>query len=228
MNVMVNIKKTMVSLLCGGVLLFSGCIKYHQTLPQEFPQAPRDTSYQDVVRPYIRSARLYHQFSTKALFDALWLSNEVRTAHGLMYCKKRGISQENTDAYIARSHEENLHWTTFYVLADVRDCSGVSLSDKLSPWTFYMTYKNKSYAILSVKEIDIEPEYRAFFGEQRAQFKTAYLIKFPALADGEPLDADLTLTIQSPDMMTRLSWEYGKDVVLKKVTRKNYEDFYWG
>jgi hypothetical protein len=215
-----------------GVL--PGCIKYHKTLPTEFPQGQAKPDYRDITANYVKSARVYDQFTTRALFDTLWLSDDVRVAYGKLHCSKRGTAAEDTEAFIDRQREENKHWMMFYVLADVRDRQGTSLSDKNAPWTFYLKVGDYTTAPLSIKEVDLEPEYQQFFGKQFNLFKTAYAIKFPARDVTEkhkvkPTDA-VNLVIEAVDKSVTLTWPIVgafKGAVSEKRVVKD-EDFYWG
>lgn len=215
------------------VSLFSGCVKYYETLPSEFPQGGEKGDYRAISANYVKSARVYDQFLTRAFFDALWLSDEVRVAYAKLYCAKRGKSSEDTEAFIVRQREENKHWTTFYVLADVRDRDGTSLSDReKAPWTFYLKIGDYKVEAVSVKEIELEPEFRAFFDQQFNSFKTAYAVKFPAREkfDGEAdkkIDKKkepIQLMIESVYKSVKLSWSPWDK---KKEVLRN-EDFYWG
>lgn len=217
-----------IMLMCAVIAcVVPGCIKYHKTLPTEFPQPEKQVRHDDVALKYMRSTRVYEQFCTKALFDVLWLSDDVRVAYGNFHCKKRGVVDDAAEAFIARAREENNHWTTFCVLADVRDRSGLSLSDAHAPWTFSMNYQDKSYAPLSVKEVDLEPEYQSFFGSQRVMFKTAYMVKFPPLPADGPLQGVITLTVQSIQEKMSMVWDL-QALEDAGAQGKRYEDFYWG
>lgn len=225
-----------IRLLVSSIVLglLPGCIKYHRTLPTEFPQGQEKQDYRTVTVDYVKSARVYEQFVTRALFDALWLSDDVRAAYAKLYCGKRGKSAEDTDAFIDRQREENNHWTMFYVLADVRDRQATSLSDKNAPWTFYLKIGDYMTSPLSVKEVDLEPEYQRIFGKQYNLFKTAYLVKFPVRESSgkhkvKPA-SDVQLVIESVDKSVTLTWPLKKDTSAQKTRKKvlKDEDFYWG
>lgn len=231
-----DVYSVVIRLMIGVVTfgLLPGCIKYHRTLPAEFPQGQEKQDYRGITAEYVKSARVYEQFVTRAFFDALWLSDEVRVAYAKLHCGKRGKSVEDTDAFIDRQREENNHWSVFYVLADVRDRQGTSLSDKNAPWTFYLKIGDYKTAPLSVKEVDLEPEYQRLFGKQFNLFKTAYMVKFPVRkVSGKhkvKLSDDVQLVIESVDKLVTLSWPVGKEKKDKRSEKKvlKDEDFYWG
>ncbi len=231
-DVLLPVMRAAVALLI--LVTVPGCIKYHRTLPTEFPQGDEKRDYSDITTNFVKATRVYDQFLTRAFFDALWLSDDVRIAYSKLHCEKQGKSAEDTDAFIARQREENKHWTMFYVLADVRERQGTSLSEKNAPWTFYLKIGDYMSAPLSVKEIDLEPEYQMFFGKQFNSFKTAYVVKFPArdMTDKnntKPLDV-VNLVIESVDKSVSLTWPIVMDKIASKTNKKvaKDEDFYWG
>lgn len=219
-----------------GLLFLPSCIKYHETIPTEFPQGQEKKDNRIITANYVRSVRIYDQFVTRAIFDALWLSDEVRVAYAHLYCSRRGKSVDDTEAFITRQREENNHWTSFYVLADVRDRQGTSLSDKNAPWTFYLKVGDFKAEALSVKEIDLEQEYQAFFASQFNSFKTAYLVKFPVCqalkANGNQLSEAVELSIESASKTAQLTWQplnsHSARTQKEKQKVLRDEDFYWG
>ncbi len=210
--------------------LVPGCIKYHRTLPTEFPQGEKKKDYSLVTAAYVKSAKVYDQFSTQAIFDALWLSDDVRVAYANMYCSKRGKSADDTEAFMTRQREENKHWVMLYVLADVRDRQKTSLSDKNAPWTFYLKMGDYMASPISVKEVELEPEYQALFGKQYNMFKTAYAVKFPVREETEKTEeksSAVHLIIESVNKSVTLTWPADIRLDAKKKVVHN-EDFYWG
>ena len=232
-----HIKKVQKSIIQVAMVIFAlgfvpGCIKYHETLPTEFPQGNVKKDNRDITANYVKSVCIYDQFVTRAIFDALWLSDDVRIAYANMYCSKRGKSADDTEAFITRQREENNHWTTFYVLADVRDRQGTSLSDKNAPWTFYLKIGDYKAAALSVKELDLEPEFQALFGKHYNSFKTAYMVKFPVRDVGQARESKkaeaVQFVIESVDKSVVLEWSPvdAKDTKSKEKVLRD-EDFYW-
>ncbi len=218
------------ALLC--VSLLSGCgIKYYDLVESEFPQAAKEPDYREVAHGYKRSKTVYDEFETKAVFDALWLSDDVRTAYVQMYAKKRGLAAEAKEELLKRQLEENRHWVSFYVLADIRERSAGMLGDSASAWTMFMSVDKHKATVESVKEYDIEPEYQRLFGSTNMNFKTCYLVKFailPALATtiSRQEFQYLELIIGSPKRKVVLDWH--SDHLKPKKILVSDEDFYWG
>lgn len=213
------------------VMTFSSCVRYEKLVKTEFPQGTSYDDNREVTHNNVRSTTIYDQFSTKGFFDGLRLSDEVRTAYVDLYCRKRGITGEARKATLNRHLEENKHWISFYLLADVRDKTYISLSEKGSSWTVYLDVGNKVMLQPEfIKEVDLEPEYQAFFAHRFNLFKTAYLIKFPIMDihgkryEGD--DVDVKLAISSPYKKGELVWKFSQTKTRKKLNKD--EDFYWG
>jgi hypothetical protein len=230
--------------VCTLVISFTGCIKYYQLSESEFSQGKKysDTS---VVRHYfVKSITVYDQFATKAHFDVLYLSDYVRKEYTRIYSSRRGKDEE-ADAVFSRLLEDNRHWVSFYVLADIRERVNSVLSDPSSLWTFYLDIKGYKLAPTLIKEVELEPEYKGFFGNLFEAFKTAYLFKFPAqklyLPNGQiDLSAKVRLVASSVTHKCEFIWD-NKEIMSKidNIIKKNFvkgpqkevrshEDFYWG
>jgi hypothetical protein len=211
--------------------LMTGCIKYYDLAESEFPQAEKEPVYSEVVHGYKRSQVVYDEFETKAAFDALWLSDDVRTTYIQIYAKKRGLGAEAKEELLKRQLEENKHWVSFYVLADVRERAAGTLGDSTTAWTMFASVDDQQIPAESVKECDLEPEYQLLFGAQGVTFKTCYLVKFPighglSVNLAEQTFKKLCLTIGSPKRKAVLQWQ-PEELKSKKVSVSD-EDFYWG
>lgn len=217
--------------LLSGLLL-SGCIKYYDLAEAEFPQATKVPSTQVVTDNYKRSVAVYDQFETKAHFDALWLSEDVRTAYVNQFADKRGMTIEAKEELLKRQLEETRHWLTFYVLVEQRGQQNTSLSDPLTAWTTSVHIDKHVVAAESIKECDLEAEYQHLFGKSFNAFKSCYLVKFP-LNPGQvwllnkQTYKDMQLMITSPIYKVALAWNQEQINNPKKELSSN-EDFYWG
>lgn len=219
------------SFLICLMLLFSSCgVKYYNIVKTETPQSPNQPTVREVAMRYVKSQTVYNQFETLAVFDALWLSDEVRKAYVDIYSNKHGLTQGAKDSMLKRNLEENNHWVTFYVLADVRDRTHPTLSDKDSAWSLYATHGAVSVEPETIKEVELECEYQMFFGRGRfVPSKAAYIVKFPAtefLKQQSPL-TDVKLIIGSVLKKAEFVWD---KECMGKTNQKvlSDEDFYWG
>src|SRR5438128_1071540 len=98
-----------------ALLLFPGCGKIIDWGTQSVQQVtPLGTDRARAAR-YIRSIVTYDQITTKAYFDALWLSDEVREAYVDLFVTKFGKTPEQKNIFLRRQYEENNHFISFYV-----------------------------------------------------------------------------------------------------------------
>ena len=235
----------------SSLVIFSGCIKYYKLAKSEFPQGKDHADKRTVVANTVRTARIYNEFSTKAIFMTLWLSDEAREAYVNMFCEKRGKDEQTREAMLARQIEENKHWITFYVLADIRDRTNISLTDRNPMWSMYLDVPGvEKVQPISIKEAEIDPEYQFIFGYRYNMFKRAYLVKFPAtsLSGSAYLskDAQFRLVFSSvykeedvkygkgwgeEDKDKEIIFKHGKKVKIAKRDKKEKmlkdDDFYW-
>lgn len=219
---------------CIFVMLFfmTSCVKYYDLVKSEFPQGKDQPDQRTIAANYQRTATVYDEFQTKGVFNALWLSDELRTAYVDVYCDKRGLSCDEKEEMLKRQLEENKHWVSFYVLADIRSRTNASLSDENAMWTLYA--KLGEYETIvpeSIKEIDVEPEFQLFFGKTFNLFKAAYLVKFPitSVTADKLARCNITLVrliVKSVYKECTLTWD--KDEMAKKRKVLRDEDYYWG
>ena len=212
------------------LVILPSCVRYDKLVKSEFPQGTSYDDNRDITHHNVRSATLYEQFSTKGVFNALRLSDSTRTKYVDVYTRKRGITGDAQKAILNRNLEENKHWISFYLLADIRDKTYVSLSEKSSFWSLYLDMGNGVTIVPeSIKEVDIEPEFQAFFGYRFNLFKAAYLVKFPIFDNHgkryEGDDVDVKLVISSPYKKCELEWKKSEE---KQEELRKDEDFYWG
>ncbi len=217
-------------LMCMAML--SGCIKYYDLVESEFPQAEKEPDYRDVAHAYKRSKTVYEEFETKAGFDALWLSDDVRTSYVQMYAKKRGLAADGREELLKRQLEENKHWISFYVLADIRERGAGTLGDSATAWTMFASVDQQNIPAESVKECDLDPEYQLLFGASGVNFKTCYLVKFAiesavSVKLGQQSFKKIALTMSSPKRKAVLQW-HKEHLKPNKKTLVSDEDFYWG
>lgn len=194
------------------VLLFfvcclCNCGKLVKWGESNFYQGEELPTEQPVVQQYIRSVTIYDQFTTRAIFDVLWLSDEVRNAYTDLYAIKYGKNDEQKKVFLRRQLEENKHFITFYVLSLYE----VPLGDANAEWSLFLNINDENYLPIEVKSIDLMPEYIEFFGKKFTRFKVAYQVKFDALDIEDNLlfspDVDqFSLYFRSVDKGTQLVW----------------------
>jgi hypothetical protein len=221
------------------ILIHNGCIPYHKLSKTEFPQGQDlDLKSYAIAQLYLKSSAVYNQFTTLAIFDALWLSDDVRNAYVCQNCLSSGKNEESKQAFLNRQLEENKHEISFYVLADIRQHFGRGLNEKNSYWKPFISVDGQKIEPVLIKEVELDPEYKTFFDPRFSSLKTAYLVQFPATdASGKHYLKDckkLELTISSVEKACCLEWDLSKleqaveKVQASKKRVKKNGDYYWG
>src|SRR5579859_3637959 len=80
-----------------------------------FYQANDITDLSGRVAPFIRSITIHDQLETKAIFNVLWLNDQVRTVYSELHIVRQGKNEEKFQAVLRRQLEENNLYISFYV-----------------------------------------------------------------------------------------------------------------
>ncbi len=167
--------------LCISIFLLPGC-RYRQWIDEAFYQGKKVENHAVAAQQYVRNLHIYDEFDTLAHFDALWLSDQVRSYYVCMYARKHCLTEERFKTALRRQLEENKHFISFYVLAAIPD-HGL-LGEKDSVWGICLRVNNdEEFRPKEIKIVELMPEYKLFFGPTWTVFKTAYLVKFDAYDD---------------------------------------------
>lgn len=158
------------------LLLLPSCGRIADWGKRNFTQAPSLETHITQAQEYIRSVTVYDQLTTRARFDVLWLSDDVRVNYAELYALKFGKTEEQKKVFLRRQLEENNHFISFYLLSSYE----YPLGDTHSEWTFFLRIDGKNYAPIEIKTIEITPEYMYIFGKKYNRFKVPYSIKFDA------------------------------------------------
>lgn len=207
------------------------CIKYHEMIKSEFPQGEDGPDLREVAHANVRSTTVYDQFTTLAVFDALWLSPEVNAMYADLYGKRRGKDDDGCKAMLAQHEKDFSAFNSFYVLADLRVKTNKGLQEKGASWTLALENKEgKRVAPESIQNVELDPEYQAMLGHRFNLFKEIYLVKFPAYVSGEPFFASgepLTMLLSSTRKNVRISWNGSVDAKTKKKKLLKYDNCDW-
>jgi hypothetical protein len=165
------------------MMLFSGCgcNRYINWAKDVFNQAKPMPYYSTIAEKYVRSARIYEQFTTLGIFDAIWLHDQVRVAYVRSHATKNCMTDEAYDRMLKSELDQNQDYISFYVLAYFPDQDDISLKDQNSIWSMSLLVDDKCYAPVEIKKIDDLPqEYKAFLYLRYTRFKLVYLVRFNA------------------------------------------------
>ena len=202
----------------------SGCGRIIEWGKDNFYQGEEVKKYSAIPRKYLRSVVAYSQFMTQAVYDAIWLSDPVRTAYVDAFSDRTGKTEEQKNMLLRRELEENNHYIVFYVLS----LYNVPLGDPAGDWSVYLKLNDAVYHPVETKYIDLCPEFQSFFGKVYNRFKQSYQVKFDARdVDGQSLITPETTSIQlyfrSVKKEVHLTWNIdatGEFPVLKEATKE--------
>jgi hypothetical protein len=170
-------KRIMIYWYTIGILtILPGCGRIIDWGMSNFYQGTNLEDNHKQVQPYLRSTTIYDELDTRARFEVLWLSDEVRTAYANLHSFRLGKDDEKHSVFLRRQLEENSHYVSFYVLSTYE----VRLGTPDSKWCIFLGVDGIHYQPISIKPIDLPYEYQLFFGDQWNRFKVPYLVRFAA------------------------------------------------
>jgi hypothetical protein len=163
------------------------------------------------IQHNLRSVAVYDQLQTRAIFDALWLCNDVRISYTRLYMRKHGKEQDEYSSFLRRQLEENKHYISFYVLS----LANITLGDANSPWGVFLHIAGKDLMPAELKVVEMPAEYTILFGNKFSRFKTAYSVKFNTRdIEEDPVitqdSENMKLIFRSYDKEVMLSWDFHK------------------
>jgi hypothetical protein len=162
------------SLMLMSIVLLSGCGGVTDWVEDTFSQGESYSYNKELIKEYLRSERIYDQFTTVAIFDALWLSDEIRTEYADMYVTMHGRSQDVRNTFLRRQLKANSTEISFYILS----LNQISLNVKPMQWLLHLEVDGNKYLPSSVKSAELTPEYVLFFGKSLTNHKRVYEVRF--------------------------------------------------
>lgn len=156
------------------LVLLSGCGTVTDLVKENFPQGKESKDYKKKAKQYLRRVNIYDQFNTVGLFDALWLSDEVRTMYSDINADMHGKTTQEKHAFLRRQLKENDQFISFYVLSTHNN----PLSIKPVPWALYLVIDGEKYMPFEVKAVELVSEYKTIFGSMFNNHKTPYEVRF--------------------------------------------------
>lgn len=170
-------KKIQLVSLTTLVVLLTGCGGALKKWKEEtFAQAEsyKSREHESVVKEYFKSLSLYDQFETIGIFDALWLSDEIKTVVSDIHVQLLGKNKEVRNNFLRRQLKDNSDYVSFYVLSQ----HGISLVDHPTQWHLHLVTEGGNYSPASVKLIEVTPEYRIVLAKKFTSHKDVYEVKF--------------------------------------------------
>ena len=163
------------------VLMLSGCgSRVTGWWKKTFDQGEKVSVPIEVVRRQIKTLRLYKEFTTRGIFDVLWLSDGVRRTYAQMYAHKHGFSDAAFRAFENEQLALNTHHLVFYVLAYQQQPPAKIkiLNANDSWWSAYVEFAGQMYQPSAICVVDLPVEYRILFGKRFNRYQTYYQVTF--------------------------------------------------
>jgi hypothetical protein len=195
--------------ICLLLCVLPGCRRVVEWGKKCFYQGESIPFDKPLMKRSIKSFAAYDEFDTVARFDALWLSNEVRTEYARLHAYTYGKSDAFYQALLRRQLEENKHFITFYVLS----LFDAPLGDSESEWSLFLQVNGTNIAPSEIKVIELLPEYKTFLGTRCSKFRVPYRVMFDAkdIEDQAVLSQDtkeIELIFRSTNRELTLRWDY--------------------
>ena len=162
------------------VLLLAGC----RSLP--FPDPHLEGEYGQTLKKWTRSVPLYAGLETRAFVRVVYLSPEFVTAQAKMISMMRAEMPDQAAHTLAHLRDE-YRQPTFFAIAYIPDKTANDLNEPNSVWRIALKLGAGEQAPEKIERFE-----RPFNAELRAlypyldEYSTAYLIRFPAVANASP------------------------------------------
>ena len=211
-------------LIASSLILFSGCTRVMDWGTQTFYQGCKVEPCLQIPKEHIRTARVYDQFNTLGIFNAMWISDDVLKAYTNLYAEKYALNENAANDFLERHRNDNQGFISFFVLGyDPYECNGPLLMnrDKEIPWKIFLKIDDIAYEPYLIKPIEFKEEFKLFFGKLFTKFKTSYVVQFALddLGDNLTLGADIPSLVLCFSSMTRkISMIWSLDTEGKLIT----------
>jgi hypothetical protein len=178
---------------------------------ETFYQGKINKDHEKTVKPFLKGIRLYDQFDTLAIFDAIWLSDTVRTAYAQVYAKMIGKDEDGYIDFLRRELSANAYFVSFYVLS----LKSIPLTDIPPSWVVHLEVDGKKYLPAEIKAVELAAEYLGFFGKRVNNHKEPYEIRFDRKdAEGNDILEDkreIKLFFSSPRHYGVMIWQLDEE-----------------
>jgi len=216
--------------VAGCMMLVTGCVdQSYKMIGRECSQVVKYEPPYSLTKNYIHSVTLYEGYRTRAHFDVMIMSNQIRIVLAELHSVKAGHTPQKRLAHLKEQLAINREYIELYVLSQVNDPAHISLSDKNSSWSIYLTTAG-GVRILPIgsKEVSLTPEMAALFGHRYVGFKGITRLTFPA----HDLSGKLfvkpgdktTITFGAAGMSSTIAWTEGSLAYTEALQLKKQND----
>lgn len=164
-------------LVCCLLLVLPDCVRVIDWGKRHISQGTKLVTPEERVRTFIRSAKVYDRLSTCALFDVLWLADVVREAYVEVHVQKFGKSDTVRAELLKQEYDDSQRFVSFYVCAYM-PLNTMPLGDVKSRWSVLLDSNGVLHVPVSVKSVELTPEYAFFLADVLSRYKTVYYVKF--------------------------------------------------
>jgi hypothetical protein len=198
-------------LACMGLLLAGCADRSYKMIGKECPQVIKYEPPYGIIKKYLHSLTLYEGYETRAHFDVLCMSERMREIYAALKSARVGNDEARHVALLKQQKAEHAEHMTLYVLVQIADPEFVSLTDKNSAWSLFITTaQGRKVKPIAIKEIELDPEIKSLFGHRYIAFKKAYKIQFPLVdlskASYFQQNQECELSLTGPGMSGVIRW----------------------
>lgn len=167
------------------------------------------SSYENVVKSWTKTAKVYDELDTIILIDALYKNWTVRKTYIENLSKTNNISLKEKERLLNMEKEENKKINSFFLTVYTGKELWNDLNEKKSIWNIVLKdKKGNRWRPLKVKEIKYNELKIKKFYPFVTPWKKIYEIDFPK--DSSDNAGQIILTISSMLGRVELRWEYSK------------------
>ncbi len=194
---------------------FSGCGRLIDLCKETIPQSATYSLDKKIIKQYTKSVRFYDEFQMIAMFDVLWLSDDIRTMYGNHYSLMHGSTIDATTEAVRRQLQANEKMVSFYILSLRADPLHISNPT----WIVYLEVDEHRYQPQEIKFVELLPFYITVFGKLCTNHKQACEVKFSRF-DQEGRDImqakRMSVRFGNQKYYGSVSWEMTKKVTDQK------------
>lgn len=190
-------------------ILLPGCgCRVIDWTKSSFNQGRSLPDYYSTAQSYVRSVSLYDQFQTLAIFDALWVAQEVLGSYADLWALKNGKIDDEQKNFLQCQLAEHGPYLTFYILS----LYDVALVHHQSSWSLLLEVDGRLFDPVELKAVELDSFYQLFFGRCCTRFKVPYKIKFCSVdSNGNEIvtaqTKQLSLIFRSVDKEGVMTWD---------------------
>ena len=166
--------------IIANLILLSGCTVVEWG-KKTFNQGCKSEIHLSVPRGHMRNVRVYDEFVTLGIFNAMLISNDVIESYVNLHAEKNEMCEEERQILLNSEIEKTEKVISFYLLAYTpRSRSPIYVPNKYetAPWKVYLNVGCEVYEPYKIKIVELKPEYKLFFGKYLTKFKVVYLLEF--------------------------------------------------